>query len=248
MAFHWAQVLLLLVGPASSEYLSPGSIEVGNANDRDCDDRGCYPKTGNLLIGREGKLSATSTHQNRSIENVVNRNAENSTQYSTWWQSEEGVENVTIQLDLESEFFITGLFATFKTQLPAAMSIEHSPDNGTTWKALQYFADDCGLRFPGVPFAPNNGMAPTCISKDSWKQAQNGSIIYRIPPPPRRAAGLNDSFHELSLFRSKSLRINLNKLQNESRSFSMYEMAIFGRCWCNGHAERCLPENPGKSF
>lgn len=56
----------------------------------------------------------------------------------TWWQSAEGVETETLQLNLETEFYLTHLILVFRSPRPAAMLLERSQDHGRTWKTLRY--------------------------------------------------------------------------------------------------------------
>uniref|UniRef100_A0ABD2X9R3 Laminin N-terminal domain-containing protein n=1 Tax=Trichogramma kaykai TaxID=54128 RepID=A0ABD2X9R3_9HYME len=147
----------------------------------------CRPRSGDLLIGREHQLSATSTCGSRFLperEIVVSQNiaCKRRRNKDLWWQSENGVEEVSITLELESHFEMSQLFMRFASPRPAAMLIEKSDNFGRSWRVYQYFARNCSQSFPGIPTGPRKSLADViCLSKySSLEPISNGEVIYRF--------------------------------------------------------------------
>uniref|UniRef100_A0A3Q3ANE1 Netrin 4 n=1 Tax=Kryptolebias marmoratus TaxID=37003 RepID=A0A3Q3ANE1_KRYMA len=175
---------------------------------------------------------------------------------NTWWQSAGGVASETVQLDLETEFYFTHLIAVFRSPRPAAMTLERSQDFGRTWRMLQYYASNCSASFgleEGKAGVGQDGAA--CTSKYSGAYpCSRGEVIYRTLPKWQSLDpfGLEGQRQ----LRVTNIRIQLLKHQAcpcqakdpastrealPTRHFAIYDLIVKGSCFCNGHAEQCVP-------
>ncbi|KAH6921814.1 hypothetical protein HPB50_005331 [Hyalomma asiaticum] len=234
----------------------PLTVQSRGSQPHACEESSCYPATGNLLIGREDKLSATSTCGLRGVEtycivshlkektkcfrcdstkkgrdyhgidNIVSRIGKK--RKGSWWQSENGVQSVSIRLDLEAEFHFTHLIITFKTFRPAAMLIERSHDNGHTWKVYQYFAYDCAESFPHVRYGPRRNITDvTCESHYSGVEPSTNGEVFGKCQCTHNTKGLNCESCE-DLYNDQPWRPASERDPNPCKP-----------CNCNGHANKC---------
>ena len=251
-----------------------------------CDVKSCHPETGNLLVGREKQLHASSTcgtkgpvpycvisgvnqrkkcficdadpqfkddrFKYHGIENIIPSSGK---KRNRWWQAENGVENVTIQLDLGSEFQFTHLMIRFQTFRPAAMILERSKEYGHTWEVYQYFAYDCATVFPHVKMGQRRQLNDvTCIQEYSQTDAASlGEVVFKVLPSTFMIAEPYAPEVQ-NLLKLTNLRLNMTKLHTlgdnlldqssavkEKYYYAIDKMIVRGKCSCYGHAKKCVP-------
>ncbi|NWR25397.1 LAMB3 protein, partial [Emberiza fucata] len=240
---------------------------------RSCSQGGaCYPAPGDLLLGRAPHLRASSTcglskpetyctphgqwsmkccrcdsrlphsHSGHRVENVLS-----SAGRARWWQSQNGVERVSLQLDLEQLFQLHSVVLHFRAP-PAAMLIERSLDAGRTWQVLQYLASDCATAFPHVPRGSPEGWQDPRCQELQGHPGHGGTVKFSVQDLGSTiSSSYSQAIGRLGPF--TNLRINFTELPHVPRQgyhspstfYAVTELQVLGSCFCHGHAELCSP-------
>ncbi|TKS90624.1 Netrin-4 Beta-netrin Hepar-derived netrin-like protein [Collichthys lucidus] len=242
-----------------------------------CESRACNPRMGNLALGRRvltqtvcgnngTELYCSYSDPNTNLacsaakcakcnaglpllSHLAGGMSDSSFRHpNTWWQSAEGVESETVQLDLEAEFYFTHLIVVFRSPRPAAMTLERSQDFGRTWKMLQYYASNCSAAFGLEEGKAGGGQdGASCTSKYSAAYPCNRGEWESLDPFGEEGQ---------QQLRVTNVRIRLLKHQPcpcqakdlasahealPTQHFAIYDLIVKGSCFCNGHAEQCVP-------
>ncbi|KAM7179712.1 netrin-4 isoform 5-T6 [Macrochelys suwanniensis] len=170
----------------------------------------------------------------------------------TWWQSAEDVHKERIQLDLEAEFYFTHMIMVFKSPRPAAMVLERSQDFGKTWKPYKYFSTNCSATFGLEDDVTKKGAI--CTSRYSSPfPCTGGEVIYRALSPPystedpystEAQAQMKITNLRVQLLKQQACPCQGNDLNAKPQQFihyAIYDFIVKGSCFCNGHADHCVP-------
>ncbi|CAD6188744.1 unnamed protein product [Caenorhabditis auriculariae] len=180
--------------------------------------------------------------------------------------------NVSLTLSLGKKFELTYVSMHFCSRLPDSMALYKSADFGKTWTPFQFYSTECKKVYgkePDVKITKANEQEAVCT--DSHQVAPSGNRVafpflesrpsamtFETSPVLQdwvTATDIRVVFTRLSPDQAElyGLSNDVTAFNNDTEDgvkqryfYSMGELAVGGRCKCNGHASRCIVDKMGK--
>lgn len=182
----------------------------------------------------------------------------------TCWMSDPFVQypqNVTLTLSLGKKYELTYVSLQFCSARPDSMAIYKSMDYGKSWIPFQYYSSQCKAMYgksPRATVTKANEQEALCTEAYSNIDPLSGARVAFSTLEGRPTAYAFENSPVLQdWITATDIKIVFDKLNTygdeqhdsegarESYYYSLSDFAVGGRCKCNGHASRCIPDRDG---
>ncbi|ROT64683.1 Netrin-1 [Penaeus vannamei] len=173
-------------------------------------------------------------------------------------------ENVSLNISLGKKYELTYISLQFCGQKPDSLAIYKSMDYGRTWHPFQFYSSQCRKvygRQSRLVIGKANEQEALCTDAHlSHNDPLTGSSSSRIAFSTLEGRPSAYDFDSSPVLQdwvtATDIKVVLNRLHpeldeatadNESAaqerySYAVADLAVGGRCKCNGHASQCIPD------
>ena len=171
-------------------------------------------------------------------------------------------DNVTLELSLEKKYELTYVAVQFCGRKPDSMAVYKSMDYGKSWHPFQFYSSNCKKvygRPNRIAISKANEQEALCTDNHLEPAASSNRIAFStLEGRPSRdnfdsspvaqdwvtATDIKIVFHKpLPQLDQSTLA---NDVMNDAFTYAVADLSVGGRCKCNGHASRCIPDKTGQ--
>uniref|UniRef100_A0A7E4VYQ9 Netrin-1 n=1 Tax=Panagrellus redivivus TaxID=6233 RepID=A0A7E4VYQ9_PANRE len=199
----------------------------------------------------------------------------NNSQNMTCWISEPTTDyphNVTLTLSLGKKFELTYVSLQFCNRLADSMAIYKSTNRGKTWVPFQFYSTQCKAMYgreTNTVISRHNEQEARCTDSHATGAPTGNRVAFATLEGRPSAITFEQSPVLQDWVTATDIRVVFSRLSQEQADlygltnalganmtdldlikqryfYAISELAVGGRCKCNGHASRCIIDKNGR--